>query len=485
MSSEEQEWCAKTVCDAVEADADLTEHLFIVAHNPMGASRPAAFILSTLLDKALPQPIQQRLLPALAKAVMHAVEETVSYAVQGIGRFLWRSDRALALTCIQALVIDAVEKHAFLEKQRQRPFLERESDEAFEAHLRSRLRGFIADREPADEAQIVGLNLARWPGRAVSKHLFAIGTQQPSDPMARQLMRRCIAVLPIIWEAHERSRHVGLRNRGDEERYDPHFEHDLVDATCRFVLQLNPDEALDALSPVFAAASRFPEHAADVVTWLVLHQGDRTPAQTLWALWQRFADDFVAQVEPTRVDEEHSDEAKLLRELFLGINWADQRDWLPLHGETSRLRALFQRLPPMERSFEYYAYYLAKAGTPTLPDALVEVASKLDEAGNQLLLNETAVFYLEEILTRLIYGGNVRIRTEAGLRHAALRILDALVDAGSSPAYKLRDDFLTPVRIEAASAAPLVAIAADMLTTAKSNIPSAASDRTPSAVAAD
>jgi hypothetical protein len=164
----------------------------------------------------------------------------------------------------------------------------------------------------------------------------------------------------------------------------------------------------------------------------------------MWALWQRFADDFVAAVNPELVDEEESDEAKMLHNLFLGIDWDKQRDWLPLHGETHRLRALFLRIPPMEKGFDCYAYYLAKPGTPTLPDALVDVANKLIEGAGRAHLNENAIFHLEEILTRLIYGGNSRIRSEVTLRQATLIILDALVAAGSSPAYKLRDDFLTP-----------------------------------------
>jgi hypothetical protein len=444
MSPKQQNWCARTVCNAVEADADLTDHLHVVAQNPMEGSRPAAFILSVLFDKALPPATQTRLLPTLAKAVMHAVGETASYAVQGIGRFLWPSDRALALTCLQALVTSAVEKHYFSEIQLQRTFLERESDEAFETKLRSEMREFIINRRAADEEQIVTLDLGRWPGRTVAKHLFSIVTQQPNDPLAQQLMCRCIASLPLIWEANQRAHRVDPLNRS-EERYDPQFEHDLVDAACRFLLQLTPDKALTLLASVFEATPRFPDKAADVVTWLILHQGDRAPAPTLWVLWQRFADDFATSADAEKIDDEFSEEAKLLRELFLGVNWKEQRDWLPLHGETQRIRALFQRLPPTELGFECYAYYLAKAGTPTLPDAIDEYAAKLREAKiPTLLLNETAIFYLEEILTRLIYGGNSLIRTDSNLRQATLYILDALVAAGSSCAYKLRDDFLTP-----------------------------------------
>jgi hypothetical protein len=65
--------------------------------------------------------------------------------------------------------------------------------------------------------------------------------------------------------------------------------------------------------------------------------------------------------------------------------------------------------------------------------------------GRSALLSEVTVFYLETILTRLIYGGNSSIRVETDLRQAAMKLLDELVVAGSSVAYKLRDDFLTPM----------------------------------------
>jgi hypothetical protein len=444
MAPEQKEWCAQTVCDAVDAEADVVDHFSVVARNPMEGSRPAAFALAALFGRTLLPETQGRLLPTLAKAVMNAVEETVAYAMEGVGQFLWTSERGLALTCVQALVTDAAERDAFLERQRRQPFTERESEEPFHADLRLRLREFISSREAADEVQIAALNIAVWPGRRVARHLFGIAAKNPHDFLLQQVMQRSAALLPTIWEANSRGRRSRLGTHEDEERYDPQIEHDFVDAICRFAVQLEPADGLALLEPVFAAAPRFPEKASSVVTWLILRQGDRAPAPTLWTLWQRFADDFAANVKPGQVDEEHSDEAKMLRELFLGGNWNEQRDWLPLHGETHRLRVFFLRLPPMEQGFECYTYYLAKAGTLTLPDALIDVSAKLTESVGRAFLNETAIFYLEEILTRLIYGGNSRIRNEGALRHATLRILDALVDAGSSPAYKLRDDFLTP-----------------------------------------
>lgn len=445
LSPVEQEWCAQTVVDAIEADADVTDHFLVVGLNSMEGSRPAAFAVMALFAKPLALTIQARLLPALSRAVLHSVEETVSYAVQGIAQFLWKSNRSLALTCLQALVTQAMEYHAFVEEQRRRPFTEREGEEDDPLARRLRLREFVLNQSAANESQIASLDLSCWPGRSFAQHVFAIAAENPDDSLLRTIMERSASTLPEIWEANENDRGIGgRRGRGEENRFDLSIEHDFVKALCRYVLQLQPDDAAEFFEPVCAAAARFPEKAASIVNWLILNQGDRSPALTMWTLWQRFADDFASDVDAERVAEEYSKEANMLRELFLGGNWDQQRDWEPLHGETQRLSSLFLRLPPMEQAFECYIYYLAKVGTPTLPNALVEVDSKLTEAGSAGMLNETAIFYSEEILTRLIYGGNGQIRTKTSLRDATLRILDALVDAGSSPAYKLRDDFLTP-----------------------------------------
>jgi hypothetical protein len=445
MSLQEQEWCTRTVCDSIEADADATDHLTVVAKNPFEGSRPAAFALSALFDKELPFTVQARLLPVLAKAIMHNVKETADYAVQGISHFLWRTDRALALTCLQALVTETLEVHAFWERQRKRRFEETVPEHGFKTDLRLRMRQFIVERGHCIEAQIIDLDLSRWPGRAVAKTIFALATRHPLDPVVRQIMQRSIETLPLLWALCKRSRRFDPDEQDQHDRFDPRTEHMFVDAICRFVLLLDAADAVAHLAPVFASTQKFPEKAADVVKWLILHQGERAPAPTLWALWQRFADSLISDVKAAELDKEDSGLAELVRQLFLGENWNEQRDWKPLYDERNRLSSLFENLPPTARVFDFYSYYLAKAGTPTLPDALIGVATKLLQAGQGVRLNEIAVYYFEEILTRLIYGGNTRIRAEQTLRDATLKTLDALVDAGSSPAYKLRDDFLTPV----------------------------------------
>jgi hypothetical protein len=46
---------------------------------------------------------------------------------------------------------------------------------------------------------------------------------------------------------------------------------------------------------------------------------------------------------------------------------------------------------------------------------------------------------------RCRYSKPLRLKTNAEVPSAVLRILDQLVDSGSSAAYRVRDDFVTPI----------------------------------------
>ena len=50
----------------------------------------------------------------------------------------------------------------------------------------------------------------------------------------------------------------------------------------------------------------------------------------------------------------------------------------------------------------------------------------------------------------VVHSGAPLVRQDAALRDATLVVLGRMIDAGSSRAYRMRDDFLTPVRAHAA-----------------------------------
>lgn len=94
---------------------------------------------------------------------------------------------------------------------------------------------------------------------------------------------------------------------------------------------------------------------------------------------------------------------------------------------------------------EAYTRYLHRIGGCSLPDAFIVIKSILDRAQAQqnLLESSNTVYYLELLLQRYVHGQPSRLKSNPDLRMAVLAILDALVDAGSSVAYRIRDDFVT------------------------------------------
>jgi len=54
------------------------------------------------------------------------------------------------------------------------------------------------------------------------------------------------------------------------------------------------------------------------------------------------------------------------------------------------------------------------------------------------------VYMLETLLRRHVYGRPMELKRNPEIREAVLFLLDALVESGSSSAYQMRDDFVTP-----------------------------------------
>jgi len=115
------------------------------------------------------------------------------------------------------------------------------------------------------------------------------------------------------------------------------------------------------------------------------------------------------------------------------------RHWRRLDGQSSRVDALIAKLPSAAPVFQAYCRFLYKIGERIIAERL--------EAGNssELLADDNSVFYLESLLRRSVYGEPHRLKSDPDVRSAVLDILDQLVEAGASAAYRMRDDFVTPV----------------------------------------
>jgi len=137
---------------------------------------------------------------------------------------------------------------------------------------------------------------------------------------------------------------------------------------------------------------------------------------------------------------------KLLRRLLLGIQWKDDvRYWPRLQGQEARVENFVQKLPPSSASLKWYCRFLYYLGEKVLPRSFTVVAERLEAgAPAELLSDSDTVYYLESLLRRYVYGEPLQLKTSPDIREAVLYILNQLVEAGSSAAYQMRDDFVTP-----------------------------------------
>ncbi|HUX68518.1 MAG TPA: hypothetical protein VMV31_13605 [Terriglobales bacterium] len=134
--------------------------------------------------------------------------------------------------------------------------------------------------------------------------------------------------------------------------------------------------------------------------------------------------------------------------LFLTANWKENiRHWPFLDGYARLLDELFQALPQSSAVLEHYVTFLYHIGGQSLPGAFIHIARALRGGDAQRMLEKTdTVFRLEVLLQRHVYGRPAELKCDASMRDAVLSILDNLVETGSSAAFRMRDDFVTPAQ---------------------------------------
>lgn len=95
--------------------------------------------------------------------------------------------------------------------------------------------------------------------------------------------------------------------------------------------------------------------------------------------------------------------------------------------------------------YRRYLRFLYHIGERSLPVAFIRIAQAL-QRGNapEMLVKSNTVFMLGVLLQRHVYGRPVELKQDQALRDAVLLLLDILVESGSSAAFRMRDDFVTP-----------------------------------------
>ena len=439
MTSAQRAWCVDRVCAEVMRHADGADPGERVQNDPMAADRACAFVLATLLRKPLNPTRTERVKAAFSAGLTHPVEEVRSYATWSIDDTVWAADRALALHCVNAIAAEAALIRKAQDAERARPYGERrglgEMMPEASADIRAR---FWKDGGIAECAHVT-LDISDGFGARALKRMLVILGHVPQDRIAIEAFGRASRALAGWWSSDDAPHSGGHR--------DFQTESDVSQRVQEFLLRTSPEAAQRILAPLLAAVDRHSRELMSVMKGLTRLQDTEPNTQQYWFLWGLVVDavkgaQWIAHLDTDR----HPDGTDLLSAVFLTLDWKDDvRHWRFLDGYAHLVHELFEALPTTSIVFADYARFLYHIGERSLPEAFVRVGDALRCGNTQEMLGKSnTVFMLDVLLQRYVYGRPLELKRDNSVRDAVLFILDCLVEAGSSAAFRMRDDFVTP-----------------------------------------
>jgi hypothetical protein len=442
MSQEEREWCVSGVCAEIMETADIWDEMQRMQRNPMDSDRACAFVVPLLLGKDLSGAQTMAVRQAFAAALTHPTEEVRWHAIHGIGRNLWGIDRSLALRCVNALAVEATFVDAARRREEERPYRERRHDFTADAARAIRAR-FWTEGAIAENAYEV-MDIDDWFGAEANAQILTILLPHSNDAFAIAGFRRSAAILAEWWVSDEDER----RGRGDRRR-DHRIEAKtaISERIQRFVLQATPEVASTILQPILDTVDRDPRDLQDFVRGMTSAEVRQSNPPQFWFIWDLFAERLRRAPWIARVGQRYSSGDELVAAVFLRWYWDDNtRHWESLEGYAERIDRLFLDLPATSTVLDEYVGFLYHIGERSLPAAFSLLAQRLQAgAAQEMLKSKNTVFMLEVLLQRHVYGRPLELKREPMIRDAVLYLLDTLVDSGSSAAFRMRDDFVTPL----------------------------------------
>jgi hypothetical protein len=438
MSEERRNWCIEVVCSEVLRHADTKDYMAREQHNAMSADRACAMVLAQLLVRPLAEDKLKRVKEAFAVAFTHAIEEVVWYATWGIDDKIWAGNRALALRCLNAIAAEAAMIDAARAVEDSRPYRDRRHTPEIIAEASAHIRARFWEEGAFAEDAHVTLDISDGFGADALKRMLVILGRVPRDPLAIAGFTRATDTLVGWWKSGD--------DREERRSRNFHAESEISQRLQEFLIRTTPEAARTVLAPALGAVDRHSDELHTIMQGLTGIQDSNPNTEQYWFLWGLFAEAVKAAKWVKHLGNEHPTGSSLLSAVFLTSFWEDHvRHWRFLGGYEHLVHGLFEALPPTSIVLDDYARFLYHIGERSLPAAFVRIADALRRGDPQTMLEKSNTpFMLEALLRRYVYGRPLELKRDARLRDAVLFILDCLVENGSSAAFRMRDDFVTP-----------------------------------------
>ena len=403
------------------------------------ADKPCAAV-APLLAAVAPAELPGEPTDLLAMALTQPSADVADHAYAGAALYPGGAHLDLRWRCIAAATAEAAAwKTIYDAENARRSIMEPRPDVDRRAIRERGVRAGLAAPVEEAKAALDGLALDTWAGRRAATRLWMILGARPDDRECRDFVARVARRLAETWRRKPRGH--------DRQDRDYQAEHGFSRRLASFVLKLPNTDAVGLCEPLIALAD---DDTNEIETFLehLIYAADGGADDSFWALWQAIADRALVADWVKHLGRERPFEETFIKRLFLRASWKEStRHWARLEGNAHRVHALAERLPAVPVVLEAYAQFLYDVGRRELPGAFVVVHSMLMRADDRdAALTSDVMFILESLLTGFVYGQPVLLKRDPRLADAILEVLDVLVLAGSSAAYRMRDDFVTPLR---------------------------------------
>ncbi|MCK9608445.1 MAG: hypothetical protein M0R33_18550 [Methylomonas sp.] len=439
MSPEEKDWCVDIICSEVSLHADQWGTIDRLQRFSMLADRPCAFVVPLVLSRPLTETQTPCVRQAFVAALTHPIDEVRWYATWGIDNKFWAANPALALRAVNAIATEAAIADRDWNAEETKCYDKRRTPVTISAAAAADVRGrFWTEGEIAEDAH-VRFDITEIFGAEAHAKVLAILGQVPNEPLAVAAHRRASEDLVECWNR--------MNDRSpDRLNRNFHREQEISNRIQQFAMRAPDADAKKVLQPILDTVDRHPREVHNVIQGFTTSEDSNPNTPHYWFLWNLFAEQVKSASWLAHLDREHPHGSEVLSTIFLTAWWKDNvRHWRSLEGYAHNVDALFDALPPVWIVLDSYVRFLYHIGERSMPAAFVRISNALRRGNRADMLRESnTVFMLEVLLQQHVYARPLELKRSPALREAILYVLDVLVDSGSSAAFRMRDDFVTP-----------------------------------------
>lgn len=447
LSEADLEWSASLIVEAVQANADAQDMVAIADVTGHDGAPAAAQVLPILFDFAENKDEQNILKLMISTGLTHANDTVRKAAAQGIQKHLWQREPGFAQTCIDGgleyarlCLQETKNRHTF----QRLPFAEdpqevsNATQKDWKADFRARM---VAGEVVADPNQISFDSHSSW-------HLLTPCLMIPDGSTKTEhlsLMSRMLSLLLEVEESENQGRHHEYEHVQIADDLATEFSKRFAD----YLLSIPEDDGRRFLGVLIQRAESAPSFLHWLLVCLLCSAEKRGNINLYWKIWKELAGNAATIAVKLSKKSGRDLYYDHRNKLILGMLFADT-SWQQVKPEQEilvpGLELLFSFVEEVGVNplvFEAMSRFLFYFPQLFMPRGIIILAKHQKSiGGTHLLSGVNTVFYLERILQNLLILAPAESNDPKKIREISLVLLNAMIEAGSSCAYFLRDHLI-------------------------------------------